>query len=317
MKRAIVFGGGGFIGNALVKVLLKHDVETYAVVRPGFFEGPEAFRLEEVDVPIVECDLRDLNSLPQCIPWKAADVFYQVAWEGLSGQEILDYRLQVQNIKWMMDSIVTAARFNCNKFIGAGTISQDELYTREGRAYQGDRHRIFRCAAQMCELTGPSVALEHQIDFIWPIISNVYGEGELEPRLINSLIRKLQFGEKMPLSDADQLYDFIYLSDAAEALYLIGEKGCVGHRYNISSGHACPLKQYLLAVRDVVAPGTELLFGLKASAGIQLCAESFDITALKEDTGFSPKVSFRDGISRTAEWIRKVAIQERENEKSV
>ncbi len=304
MDRAIVCGGGGFIGSALVKALLAHGVETCAVVRPGFFSGPESFRLRGLDAPIIECDLRDIRELPERLPWRSADVFYQLAWEGLSGEKMLDYALQVQNVTWMMDAVVTAAQMGCGRFVGAGSISQDELKTPEGRAYQGDRHRIFRCAAQMCELMGPGVAAERGIDFIWPIISNVYGEGELTPRLITTLVRKLLRGEEMPLSGGTQSYDFIYLSDAAEAFYLIGEKGRTGRRYNIASGHVRRLREYLQEARDVIAPGTELLLGARPSGGVPLTAESFDIEALREDTGFCARVPFAEGIRRTAGWIK-------------
>lgn len=304
MKRAIVFGGGGFIGSALVKCLLAHGVEACAVVKPGFFEGPEAFRLAETDVPVVECDLREAKDLSARLPWTSADVFYQLAWEGLSGKKMLDYDLQLRNVAWMMDAVDVAAQIGCGKFIGAGTISQDELSTPEGRAYQGDRHRIFRCAAQMCQLIGPSVAAGRDIEFIWPIVSNVYGEGELTPRLITTLVRNLLRGEEMPLSDGTQPYDFVYLSDAAEAFYLIGEKGRSGRRYNIASGQVRPLREYLTVARDVVAPNAPLLLGARASGGIPLSAESFDTAALRADTGFYPKVSFKEGIRYVAEGIK-------------
>lgn len=300
MKRAIVFGGGGFIGSALVKSLLAHGVETCTVVKPGFADGPAAFRLAGVDVPIVECDLRAVKDLPGRLPWKGADVFYQLAWDGLSGEKMLDYDLQLWNVTWMMEAIAVAAQMKCSKFVGAGTISQDELSTPEGRAYQGDRHRIFRCAAQMCQLMGPGVAAEHSIEFIWPIVSNVYGEGELTPRLITTLVRKLLRGEEMPLSDGTQPYDFIYLTDAAEAFYLIGEKGRSGRRYNVASGHVCPLREYLMAARDVVAPGAELLLGARPSGGVPLTPKSFDTEELFEDTGFRAAVDFKAGIARLA-----------------
>lgn len=308
MDKAIVFGGSGFVGHAVVKKLLEHHVDVCAIVKPGFEDGPEKFRLEGLDIPIIECDLRDSSSLPDKLPWKTADVFYQFAWEGLSGEAMTDYDLQLQNVKWILDSIVIAAKLGCKKFVGAGTISQDELSTPEGRMRQSDRHRIFRWAALMCEQMGQSVAWEQGIDFIWPIISNVYGEGELTPRLMTTLIKKLLRGESMPLSSGTQNYDFIYLSDAGEAFYLIGKAGKPNRRYNIASGNVRPLKDYLLQVGDIVAPGTILELGQLPSDVISLHESSFDITALKEDTGFLPEISFDEGIRRTVRWIQRESV---------
>lgn len=304
MDRAIVFGGSGFIGHAIVKKLVEHQVDVCAVVKPGFSDSPERFRLKSLNIPIVECDLRNVRSLPELLPWKKADVFYQLAWEGLSGDELTDYTLQLKNVEWVLNSIVVAAELGCQKFVGAGSISQDELSVPEGQMRQSDRHRIFRCAAQACEYMGASVASEcGGIDFIWPIISNVYGEGELTPRLVTTLIQKLLRGETMPLSSGMQNYDFIYLSDAGEAFYLLGKSGKPGRRYNIASGESRALKDYLMIVRDIVAPNSVLKFGENPSDVFFLEKSSFDISILREDTGFFPKISFREGVQRTVKWI--------------
>lgn len=302
MKKAIVFGGSGFIGSAVVKALAAHGIDVCAVVKPGFSDSPEKFRLDGLSISIIECDLRNVLQLPELLPWKTADVFYQFAWEGTAGNAMMDYSIQIQNISWLLDSIVAAAKLGCKRFVGAGTISQDELRFPEGRLYQKDRHRIFRCAAQTCEYMGQSVAYEQGIEFIWPIISNVYGEGELVPRLITALIQKLLRGEPMQLSSGTQNYDFIYLSDAGEAFYLIGKVGKANRRYNIASGNVRPLKDHIKQVGAIVAPHVELGFGKMLTNGLSLEKDSFDTTILREDTGFRAKVSFEQGITKTADW---------------
>lgn len=303
MKRAIVCGGAGFVGSAVVEALVNHGIDVCTVVKPGFQASPERFRLDGLDTCIVECDLRNICELEHLLPWESADVFYQFAWEGLSAEKMTDYALQIHNIKWMLDAIVVAAKLKCKKFIGAGTISQDELSTAEGRRYQGDRHRIFRSAALTCEYMGQSVAYEQNIEFIWPIISNVFGEGELSPRLITALIQRLLLGKSMDISSGEQNYDFIYRADAGEAYYLLGKFGKPNRRYNIASGEARSLREYLTQVNRAIAPEVVLGWGCRSASGVPLRAESFDISALQEDTGFTPEVPFAEGIRRTAAWI--------------
>lgn len=305
MKRAIVFGGGGFVGCAVVEALLAHGVEVCAVVKPGFWGSAEAFRLRNLPALVIECDLREIRQLRERLPWNSADVFYQMAWDGLTGKQIIDARLQISNIQWMMDAIEVAGEMGCKKFIGAGTISQDELRMPEGRACQKDRHRIFRCAAQCCEDMGRSVAHSCEIEFIWPILSNVYGEGELSPRLITTLLRKLLRGESMELSEGRQPYDFIYRTDAGEALYQIGEYGKQDRRYCVASGTCRPLGEHLWEIQKLVAPDVALQFGARTENAFFLKSDSFDITTLREDTGFCPMISFAEGIKRTAQWIRE------------
>jgi nucleoside-diphosphate-sugar epimerase len=139
---------------------------------------------------------------------------------------------------------------------------------------------------------------ELTVTFFWPIITNIYGPGDLSPRLINTLIRKLLAGERPSLSEGNQLYDFVYISDAAHAFYLIGEKGQEFKTYVIGSGTARPLKEFLCILRDIVNPEVELGFGEFAYNGVYLPIEVFNICTLVQDTGFKIDTPFDEGVKR-------------------
>ena len=79
----------------------------------------------------------------------------------------------------------------CQKFVGAGSISQRELLEKTDQLSQYDKHRVYKTAKQACEYMGRSVAQEHGITFIWPLITNIFGVGEFSNRLINSMIQLL------------------------------------------------------------------------------------------------------------------------------
>ena len=79
----------------------------------------------------------------------------------------------------------------------------------------------------------------------------------------------------------------------------------------IGSGDAKPLKEFLIEVGKVAnwmrGDDTEIPLGfgkIKANV-VSLPKETFDVWSLKEDTGFEAKVSFEEGIERTAKWIRE------------
>ncbi|WP_251316422.1 NAD-dependent epimerase/dehydratase family protein [Flintibacter muris] len=309
MKRAIVCGGAGFVGSAVVKELLANHTEVTVIVRPGFLEKMEQSRLAGLDVAVLECDIKDIGQIKNRIKAPVFDVWYQFAWDGLLGEPLVDYTTQIMNIKWVMDAIVTAAELNCKKFIGSGSITQFELLV-DGTGDLYDKHRIYKTAKMACEYIGCSVASEHKIEFIWPIITNIYGPGEFSPRLINSMIQNLLSGKHQYLSEGKQYYDFIYISDAAKAFRLIGEYGKSGRSYTIASGTVKPLKEFLTELAALVAPKTELVFGEFSFKGVSLRKEMYSIRELQEDTGFTPEVSFADGIRRTMEWIERAMNNE-------
>lgn len=301
MERAIVCGGAGFVGSAVVRELLSTGTEVYVVVRPGFSRRIADSRLAGLPVKILECDIKEISHVKELVREPGFDVWYQFAWEGLFGEKLTDYTTQLMNVKWVMDAIVSAAEIGCRKFVGAGSISQLEL--RENLLSQNDKHRVYKAAKQACGDMGRSVAQEYGVTFIWPLITNIYGVGEFSNRLINSMIRNLFSGKRQSLSQAKQYYDFIYISDAAKAFRLIGEKGQADHNYVIASGTAQPLHNFLTQVRDIVAPNAELGFGEFPFNGVYLPKEAYSIEKLQADTGFIPEVSFIEGIKRTADWI--------------
>ena len=59
-------------------------------------------------------------------------------------------------------------------------------------------------------------------------------------------------------------------------------------------------------LRDCVDPEIEIGLGELPFNGVSLTYKEFDINAVKNDTGFIPKVSFTDGVKNTVDWIKEV-----------
>jgi nucleoside-diphosphate-sugar epimerase len=57
-------------------------------------------------------------------------------------------------------------------------------------------------------------------------------------------------------------------------------------------------------IRDAVDKNAELGIGKLPYANNQVMYLCADISQLTRDTGFVPKVTFSEGISRTVEWVR-------------
>lgn len=309
MKKVFITGATGFIGSAVTEDFLKNDIEVWAMVRPGFFERKNNSRfanlMKSEKLHLIENDLHAMLNLPGLVQEKGFDVFYHFAWEGMAGELLFDYKEQLGNVCYTLEAICAAAEMGCKKFVGSGSSSQLELTAEGGRECFSDKHIFFKTAKLSCEYMGEALAERKGIDFIWPILSNPYGPGETKPRLINSMIDNLMNGRHQPLSEGNQIYDFIYISDAAKAFRLLGEKGKHKGHYVLSMGNSKPLREFLIEVRNVVSPDAELGFGEMGFNGVYLPAGSLDNRDLVEDTGFIPDISFADGIRKTMEWIKE------------
>jgi UDP-glucose 4-epimerase len=304
MKTAVVTGASGFIGSYLVRELAAGGYRVYAVVRPG---TQNLSRLEGVEsVSVTECDLRDIGRLPKLVSGHA-DYFFHLAWAGVSGGEQSDYEAQMGNIRAALSAMDAADKLGCSRFIGAGSLHEvectKELEQNKEVKNQGNAYKTAKLAAHYyCKLKASAIGM----DFLWPRLTNAYGAGEISARLVNSVIRHLMNGEEPALTKADQLYDFIYVTDAAKAYRLLAEQGTSFRNYTIGGGDVRPLKEYLEELRDTVAPGAPLGFGKHPYSGVYLGREDLSSDALCRDTGFRAEISFQQGIRLTSEYIRQV-----------
>ena len=115
------------------------------------------------------------------------------------------------------------------------------------------------------------------------------------PIFLPQSIMKLMDGEPCPFTSGMQPYVFVYVADGVEAFARLGEMGKRGRSYYI--GHPPrKLKDFLLEMKEAVAPHAVLGFGELPDTGLVLDYSRFYSDALFEDTGFCPKVCFRGGI---------------------
>ena len=66
----------------------------------------------------------------------------------------------------------------------------------------------------------------------------------------------------------------------------------------MGSGNAKPLKEYVKIIRDVMKSDVPLIFGGKPYSENQVMFLQADISDLKRDTGFEPRISFAEGIAK-------------------
>ena len=165
------------------------------------------------------------------------------------------------------------------------------------------------CAGQMSRIECEKLGIRH----VWTRILSVYGPCDSDKTMVTTTIRKLFAGEKPALTAGEQQWDYLYSADAARAMIAIGEKGHNGKVYCIGGGKAHPLKEYIMEIRDQIAPDAELGFGeipYGAKQVMYLCA---DISELTQDTGFQPQTDFKSGIAETIQWMRSEWRQHENN----
>lgn len=301
MKNVIISGADGFVGSHTVKCFLENGCRVLALGRK---EAPTRL-LPHENLTYIQCDVFSPDSLEEKIPSGEYDTFIHFAWDGSAGSSRTDAQLQMRNAYMSAECVKIAKKLGCTRFVGAGSIMEYEveavIHSQGSKPGMGYIYGIGKQLAHgMCKTTAADVG----IDFLWPMITNAYGEGETSPRFINTTLKKIINGEKLSFTSATQNYDFVYVKDVASAFYHIARDGKPFCEYMIGSGHAKPLREFILEMTEACEAKQTPVFGDVPFTGVSLPLEIFGIDAMVSDCVFSPETSFSDGIKKTMEWLK-------------
>lgn len=294
MKRVIITGATGAIGIALINEFICDGVEVLVLCREG------SLRNNRIPThPLIEkkyCALEQLSFL-QNDAGKTYEVFYHLAWEGTTGKARNDMFLQNRNVIYSLNAVGVAKRFGCHTFVGTGSQAEygrvEGLLKPDTPTFPETGYGIGKlCAGQMTREYAQQLGMKH----IWVRILSVYGPYDGEQSMVMSTINKLKSGITLQFTKGEQMWDYLYSSDAAKALELIGNKGIDGKVYVLGSGKARPLWEYIKNIRDVVNAAVDIDLGAIPYNDKQVMYLCADISSLMGDTEWRPETDFEKGI---------------------
>ena len=226
MKKVIITGPTGAIGMALINKCIEMNMEVTAICHRRS-KRIKNFPITE-KLQIVECDLAELVDFTDELG-NNYDTFYHLAWACTVGETRNDVSAQMNNIKYTIDAVELAKRLGCKRFIGAGSQAEygrsDKKLNSSVPTFPENAYGIAKlCAGQLSRIRCEQLGLEH----IWTRILSVYGPYDGENAMISTLIRGLKNKQELHFTKCEQIWDYCYSDDAANALYLLGEGGKSG-----------------------------------------------------------------------------------------
>lgn len=301
IKKIALTGATSTIGTAVIRECIDNGIEVIAFVNRGSKnEGriPESSLVHRIYCSLDEMltvDTFDYN----------ADVFLHLAW-GATNRSVRNNLVpQVDNIRYALDSVSLAKKLGCTVYVGAGSQAEygrhncditEETITKPETAYGMAK----LCAGQMTRLECKNQGIKH----IWPRIFSTYGPNTQDTTIVNYTIKCLLHGEKPSLSGCEQIWDFLYVDDAAKAILMLAEKGKDGEIYNISSGTAAPLREYIEKIKGLINPNADIGYGeIPYDKNTVMCLKG-NISKIKNEIGFTSTISFEEGIKKTTEWAQ-------------
>ena len=295
-------GADGFLGRHLVNKLLSEGKEVFGVVPPDScaYENRNDARLH-----ICRMDLNEASQHTNELPAGEIDVMYHLAWSGVEPEYRDQFDRQMKNVSMTMEYMKLAAAIQIKRIVFPGSTSE-YLYcgkplNRHAPPSPADAYGAVKTALRyLCGV----YAKEHGIDFIYTIITGIYSSDRIGNNVISYTINSLLRKEKPVLTKLEQLWDYIHIDDAVEALFLAGEKGKKDAVYAIGHGDNWELRRYIEIIHNLIDSSLPLGIGEIPYSGDVIPSSCIDLSEIQRDTGFTPHVDFEAGIAAVIQKIR-------------
>ncbi len=297
MNKVIVTGGTGFVGFRLIKELIEHNIEVIALVRNTGSVQFDSLGKKKL-LRIIQYHSDEFHKLDDA---EEIDVFYHLAWAGVTSSQKNDIRVQLENINFSIEMLEYAEKIGVKRFIAIGTVaeyafSENVIEASSARQTPND---MYGAAKTSVHYILGIYAKMLGVPFNWVVLPSTFGEGRRNDNIITYTITMLLQGKKPQYGALTQMWDFLYVGEVARALHLIGEKGHYEKTYGIGSGNYRQLKDYIIEIRDIINPDLELGIGMQPSLSDKVFSSCVNIYELTKDTGFKPMVTFEEGIRMT------------------
>ena len=294
-KKVLISGGTGFIGRTVVAELIKRGYEVHSLVFPPF--APEQKGLVQY-----EMNLMDSNAVDKFLSEHHFENLIHLAWYVGKGCHIAD-----QNIDWTISTLnllTSFQKYGGKTFVGAGTISEyeykfgylleDETPTSPETLYGESKNSVYKIAKTFCK--------QHDMNFKWPRIFNLYGPNEKPQRLMPSVINSCLKGEDVKVSDCLKFQDYLHVEDTARGIVEVFESDIQG-AVNICSGKPVQLRYIVNKIAELTNFKGNILWGaIPAAFGDEVVVGNND--KLKS-IGWRPKYTLDEGLQQTINWWKE------------
>ena len=339
--KLLVTGGAGFIGSAVVRLAIArgHEVVNLDALTYAACLDNVASVAENPGYVFEHADIRDPAALETVFARHAPDAVMHLAAESHVDRSIDGPGAFIETNVTGTYNLLQAAR---GYWEGKGRpqgfrfhhISTDEVYGSLGATGQFTEDTPY---APNSPYSASKAASDHLVrawaeTYGLPVLltncSNNYGPYHFPEKLIPVVILNALAGREIPVYGAgENVRDWLYVEDHADALLCVLERGRVGRSYNIGGENEAKnidLVRMICAILDrerpVDRPYSSLISFVTDRPGHDL-RYAIDPTRIRQELGWRPSVTLEQGLERTVRWyldneawwrpLLKVALERR------
>ena len=320
--KLLVTGGAGFIGSAVVRLAVARghevvnlDALTYAACLENVASvaGSNLYSFEQADI-------RDRAALDRIFARHSPDAVMHLAAESHVDRSIDGPADFIDTNITGTFNMLEAARSHWTHAGKPGTfrfhhISTDEVFGSLGPTGQFtedtpyDPRSPYSASKAASDHLVRAWAETYGLPVLMTNCSNNYGPYHFPEKLIPVVILNALAGRPIPVyGKGENIRDWLYVEDHADALLCVLTRGTVGRSYNIGGQNEvrnidlvhqiCAL---LDEMRPTATPHADLITFVTDRPGHD-ARYAIDPSRLRDELGWQPSVTLDEGLRRTVRW---------------
>jgi nucleoside-diphosphate-sugar epimerase len=307
MAHYLVTGGAGFIGSHLCEELARRG-ETVRVV-DSLITGKRANLAHVQNVEFIEGDLAD----------------FSVATRAVHGVDYVLHQAAIPSVPRSVEDPITSNRANIDASLNLLVAARDAkvkrvVYAGSSSAY-GNSPTMPKVETMPTAPLSPYALQKLVAEQYCQMFTTLYGLETVTIRYFNvfgprqdpsspysgviSLFIKALFEGQRPkiFGDGEQTRDFTYVANVVDGvLRACQAKNAAGEVINVATNGRVSLNQLFTTLQRLVGANVQPIYEQPRAGDVR--DSQADITKAARLLGYTPLVTFDDGLAKTVEWYR-------------
>jgi len=307
----MVTGAGGFIGCALVEALVDAGAQVRAFLR--YTSRAETGLLKTLPVTIrdnielVFGDLRDPDAVEKAAKGSEL-IFHLGALISIPYSYVHPVEVVQSNVIGTLNVLQACRKHGC-KLVHTSTSevygSAQYVPIDEGHPLQGQSP--YSASKIGADKLVESFYKSFDVQAVTVRPFNTYGPGQSARAVIPTIITQVLQRDEIHLGNLDAKRDFTYVTDSAMGFLKAAQTpGVAGETFNLGYGDEISIGELAHLIIDIIGRPVKIVVDQK-----RLRPEKSEVTRLLSDNtkardrlDWQPQIGFREGLTRTIDWIR-------------